>query len=61
MQGFEETMKDTVGIELERETSQTSALTTTIQRRRSPFVKVSYLTRANEKKAIDCKYMGTLS
>ena len=60
MQGSEEKEKDAARIEPERETWQTCALTTTPQRRRCRCVKVRYLSRVNEKKAKDGKYMGTL-
>ena len=61
MQGFEEKEKKYAAQnEPERKTCQTHALTTTPQRRRFRLVKVSYLTRAKEKKAADSKYMDTL-
>ena len=47
-------------MELERETWQTCALTTTPQRRRCRIVKMPYLNRVKEKKAIDGKHIGTL-
>ena len=61
MQGSENKKKmNAAGIELEHKTWHTCALTTTPQRLHCRIVKVPYLPRVKEKKAIDGKYMATL-
>ena len=61
MQGSEKKKKkNAVRIELEHETWHTCVLITTPQRRRCRIVKVPYLARVKEKKALDGKYMATL-